>query len=97
MTFNLEFNGISADVNADREGVDYALSKGHSPEEVEKATRELFSKAEDEKLAETKSGEAEKSKPPLAAANLADAETLLETHPPNPERVLALQKHLRTA
>lgn len=91
---------------ADREGVDYALSKGHSREAIEKAASALFTEAEAETLAEGKTGELQKtaavvetpadSNPPVAPTSAAphDATKLLDTHPPNVERVQAVQKHL---
>ena len=87
---------------ADREGVDHALGKGHSREAIEKAASALFTAAEAEKLAESKAGELDKTGAEVGmsadsnsqALVPADATKLLDTHPPNMERVQAVQKHL---
>jgi hypothetical protein len=80
------------ELRADREGVDYALSKGHDPQAVEKATRELFSAAEAKEQAE-QAAPAELHTNATATAG-APENGLFDTHPPNPERILEVQRHL---
>lgn len=84
---------------ADREGADYALSKGHSSEAVQKAATELFAEAEAERIAKESANRNAAPKPGEtggldSGSSAAQMEKLLETHPPNPERIEAVRNHL---